>query len=341
MTRAARNNVERRDGGKCDLSRGWGSIITSDTQSERTEAFSPALRWRRLDVRPGATPQLRLQFVSFGSGLCIGREQDLPAERHRQLRRDGIAHLAVARVDTTGEAVPVGEALNARILTNREHPVFVRVDDGPVVRLGPAHHRRHDVFPGEAPEASIRASIGARIIGDDRLARGGLLALRQVAPAAMQLIFGLRDEIDALLVVEVENERLVVVKLEALTALARIALEVAHWLHPLPRAIGARILDCAIGRRRLLLGRPILLVRPEVALFCLDRWQIPECIPKGKRRLQRGRHRGVGYIQQVRPHPSRHHRDGHWRQPVRRCRVLGQHLVTSGGVQDGARSVLW
>eukprot|EP00967_Tisochrysis_lutea_P156912 scaffold317288_cov33-Tisochrysis_lutea.AAC.1 len=174
MTRAARNNVERRDGGKCDLSRGWGSIITSDTQSERTEAFSPALRWRRLDVRPGATPQLRLQFVSFGSGLCIGREQDLPAERHRQLRRDGIAHLSArgARARHTpwhGEAMLerracVGHAPGgSESRYNREHPVFVRVDDGPVVRLGPAHHRRHDVFPGEAPEASIRASIGARI----------------------------------------------------------------------------------------------------------------------------------------------------------------------------------
>ena len=43
------------------------------------------------------------------------------------MRGGRLAHLPVARVDAAAEGVGVGEALDARVLADREHTVLVRV----------------------------------------------------------------------------------------------------------------------------------------------------------------------------------------------------------------------
>ena len=50
------------------------------------------------------------------------------------MRGSRLAHLPVARVDAAAEGVGVGEALDARVLSDREHTVLVRVRR--MVRIG-------------------------------------------------------------------------------------------------------------------------------------------------------------------------------------------------------------
>mmetsp|Transcript_40130 Transcript_40130/g.129423 ORF Transcript_40130/g.129423 Transcript_40130/m.129423 type:complete len:572 (-) Transcript_40130:1468-3183(-) len=281
--------------------------------------------------------------ASLASGPRLDGGEDLTAERLGELGRDGVADLAVARVDAAGEAVPVGEALDARVLADREDAVLVGVDDGAVVRLGPADDGGHDVAPREPPEAGVGPAVGARVLGHEWLARRGESVVGQVAPASVQLDRRFWDGGDALLVVLVEHERLVVVQLLARAALARGALVVAKRLHRLAGAALAAVGGGAEGRRLGLLGRAVgvVLVGAEAAgRRALERRQVREGVRESEGLGQGGRLRRRGHVEQVLLHPSRHHRDWDGRQLVGRRRVLRQRLLAARGKEDGARAVL-
>ena len=78
-------------------------------------------------MHPGMHPGVQLQAVPQGVSELrrSERTQYLRPERDRELRRDCVADLPVARVDWAAKAVPVGEALDARVLADREDAILV------------------------------------------------------------------------------------------------------------------------------------------------------------------------------------------------------------------------